>query len=412
MQSRSPDFLRASVGSRQNSAAPSTGTTRAVGASAGPLVRLSGALQSSRVDPFDAPEPQPQPFIEQMKLEDQAMQAGQMTSSSGVLGALRRSLSMPARAVGMLQPSKSRSIRTPLLESGGVGPLAASAGAAVQQNMVLQQQRTLQQRPAASIGDDFEMPTAGDDVELLDLDASRAYAMGIHQMMQGMADALDGSEDDSKPHTPRSAELNEQLSNENLGEAVHPADVPAAVAPVTVMREQSEIQPADDDLDTVEEPSLRPGLEQQLQQQLEQHRLEQQHSQRQLFPPGPALSPEASRQASALPNQPHSAAQPTAAAQDRFMRPSSSSAASRRPSHSAGAAALVSAPSATRGLPMMGQASMDILGRPPPSLVQPERRPMSSSSSANMRLTEVYQQTAGTLNPLSSGLSTMKRSSR
>lgn len=412
VQSHSPEFLRASVSSRQTPSALAANLLEVTAGTAGPLVRSSLALQSTRVDPFDAPEPQPQPFVEQMKAEDQAMKAGQAAASTGLMSALRRSLSGPARAANAVAGAVARATRTAVPEQAPVGPLVAGAGLMAQQIMVMQQQRLLANSTGTA---DEDGPTPGDNVEMLDLDASRAYAMGVHHMMQGVATVLSGSDTSSKPQTPRSAQMDHGPNKPAAASiiAMQPAPGASNVEPGPQVPSVAEIQPVQEQLlkaETRDEDSnLGASLEERLQQ------LEEQRSQRRLAPPSPALSPQASGLLS--PRQSQQVLAPTAAGvppgSRSTRRSNSATVSSRRDSPTAAsAAAMTSAPSVTRGLPVMGQATMDILGRAPASLVQPERlsRPVSSSSS--MRLDDVYQQTAGNLNPLSAGLSSIKRTSR
>lgn len=339
-------------------------------------------------------------------MEDQAMKTSQAAAAGGLMDALRRSFSGPAKAAGILQGSRGKSTHMPASDAARVGPLAAGAGSAIAHNVTTQQLRSQMAAPAAA---DAGHPTPGDNVEMLDLDASRAYAMGVHHMLQGMATALCGSETSSKPPSPQFSEPDEGVSSGPAG----------AVAPMRTTGPQlahsSEIEPAEEQLlamgPATEEPSLGPVQE--VQQQLQQ--LLQHSSQRQLAAPSTVLSPQASgRMHQQQEHRPLSAtATGAAGAGSRSLRPSSSSTTgSRRQSQAAGASGPTAGHPATLGLPGLGQASMDILGRPSTSLMQPERRPLSSSSSLSMRLNDVYQQTAGNLNPLSAGLNTFKRSSR
>lgn len=385
------------MSSRQLQAASSL---PAAAGTAGPLVRSSLALHSSRVDPFDAPEPQLQPFVEQMKAEDLAMKASQTAAATGLMGALRRSFSGPAKAAMLLQGGKGKSGCMSVHAPPGMGPLAADAGVAVQKCSMMQHQA---QTEAAALACSDGCPTAGDNVEMLDLDASRAYAMGVHSMLHGMATALTGSETSSKQPSPRTSELGAGLTTSTTN-----AEAAAARTTAPHPAYSSEIEPAEQQPSRIEaafeEPSLGPVQE--VQQQLQQ--LLGQSNGRHLTPPCTAQTPQASGCMRLHQHRQRAAATAIggAGAASRPLRPSSASAADSR-LQSQGAS---SAGQATLGLPVLGQAPIDILGRPSASLLQQERRPLSSSMS--VRLTDVYQQTAGNLNPLSAGLNTFKRSSR
>ena len=85
----------------------------------------------------------------------------------------------------------------------------------------------------------------------------------------------------------------------------------------------------------------------------------------------------------------------------------SSPAASRRQTHVGGGPP----PAAARQLPLMGQASMEILEKP--SQLAASRQQSLLGASTSLSLAEVYKQTSGNLAPLSSHLSGIgRRSSR
>ncbi|WIA30091.1 hypothetical protein OEZ86_000186 [Tetradesmus obliquus] len=185
-QPHSPSFgLRASVSSRLRERGQSGDTAP------GPLMRSSVALACSRMDPFDAPEPQPQPFVEKMRAEDQAMKAAGSAAreagaaaSNGLMGALRRSMggalrtgamaaaapaalaAAAARPAGLLVRRQVQQPRPLLLDGSSPGPLTGGGG------HMLGQQQAQQASPN---------PTAGQMPEFLDLDAAAKYAKGVHE---------------------------------------------------------------------------------------------------------------------------------------------------------------------------------------------------------------------------------------
>jgi hypothetical protein len=403
-------------------------------------MRSSVALASSRMDPFDAPEPQPQPFVEQMRAEDQAMKAASSATreasaatSRSIVGALRRSMGGALRAGGMAAAAPAaaaaaaapagllarRQVQQPrplLLDGSSPGPLTGGAG-----HMLGQQQQ--QCSPS---------PTAGEMVAFLDLDATRAYAIGVHEVMEGLVHNIKSertgtaSETSSKPQSPSAAAAamaGQRHRHEDAAAAAARAAV-AMTAAAEAARAASPVRPPVSDEIVPAEESVNEQQRQRAsrsgQQEQQQQQLERQHSQRRLQPPSPALSPQASGVMPSLPRasaparqqQQHQQQQAgtLAAGMVRSLRPSTSSGAgSRRQSSASNVASIGSAASrGTRGLPMMGQASIDILGRP--SVGLSSKQPLSSSLAA-VRLTDVYSATSGNLTPLSAGLTSIRRQS-
>jgi len=381
-QPQSPSFLRSSVSSRMAHAS-------GVGAVAGPLVRSSMALRAgmvSRVDPFEAPEPEPQPFVEQLRAEQQ--EAAASSTQGGIMAALRRSISGGGRAAGRWEADAASTRRTPRQSTEGAAwAAAAAAGVSASQQLPRLQQGTYQQQQQVSEG--------GASVQFLDLDATRAYALGVHQVMMrlehNMASQHSQSEASSKPTTPRGSVLAEpgpppavpQPASEDAPQA-DAAAAAAAAAAAEAPPGEAEINEAD--------PAETEALQQQLQQQLGD-----------VVPQSPQQQPQSARGA------PGSARTPRAESEAAGMPPlrsgMSSPAASRRQT-------LLGAPSsAARQLPLMGQASMEILERP--HQLQSSRQQSLVGASTTLSLADVYKQTSGNLAPLSSNLSGIgRRSSR
>lgn len=434
LQPHSPNLLlRGSVSSRQVER-----RTPSDAAAVGPLRRSSLQLQASmgsRVDPFEAPEPQPQPFVEQMKLEDQAMKAGQAAqqapTSSSIISTLRRSMGDALKrggagaagggSPGLLSGKRTHADTAPLLDPAAPGPLTASAG-----HMLLQpQQLQLQQAP-----------TAGGDVAFLDLDATAQYASCVHDMLQEMQQNLQSevtrttSEDNSKPQSPTAAAAGQQRAQGHPSSAyAAPEDVAseaaaqaaaAMTAAATLARSvtpprapvDDEIVPAEDGAEQQQQQQVasKPGHHEQQPRQAQQQP-ERQHSQCQLQPPSPALSPQASGQMAPVPAPAEAASQHC---EQQSATPSSAASRSLRPSNSSGAGSrrqsqgLAHVGSARRGLAMMGQASMDILGRPSTASTTSSKQ-LVSSSSLGLSLNDVYNQTSGNQAPLAAGLSSIRR---
>jgi hypothetical protein len=348
-QPHSPSFLRGSVGGRSGQ------QQQGQGAVAGPLVRSSMALRTSmvaRVDPFEAPEPEPQPFVEQLRGQQDSEAAA--PGQSGIMASVRRSMS----------GAGSSSRRTPRHSVEGTA-------------WARQQQAQRQQQLQAS--------ESGADMQFLDLDATRAYTLGVHQVMlkleQGMQSLHSPSEASSKPSSPRASNVNEAAAAEagrGLGTAAN--------------------TPADPDMaDAEEEPAAQEASQQQLQEEPTRG-LNQRHRQRQSDP-----EPESdSEPAEAGPL----AAAAAAAAVPPLRSGMSSPAASRQVSHMGGPTAV------SRQLPLMGQASMEILEKPQHQRGA-SRRTSLVGASTNIALADVYKQTSGNLAPLSSHLSGIgRRSSR
>lgn len=355
-----------------------------VGAVAGPLVRSSLALRAgmvSRVDPFEAPEPEPQPFVEQLRAEQQ--EAAAVSAQGGIMAALRRSISGGGRAAGRWEADAATTRRTPRQSTEGAAwAAAAAAGVSASQQLPRQQQGTYQQQ---------QVSEGGASVQFLDLDATRAYALGVHQVMMrlehNMASLHSQSEASSKPTTPRGSVMAEPGRTpavpQPASEEAPQADAAPAAAAEVATRE-TEITEAD--------PAETEELQQQLQQQLGD-----------VVPQSPQQQPQSARSA------PGSARTPRAESEAAGMPPlrsgMSSPAASRRQT-------MMGAPSsAARQLPLMGQASMEILERP--TQLQSSRQQSLVGASTALSLADVYKQTSGNLAPLSSNLSGIgRRSSR
>lgn len=193
-QSHSPSFLRASVSSR---------AAQQGGSMAGPLVRSSLALRASmvaRVDPFEAPEPEAQPFVEQLREGDGS--AGGAGAQGGIMAALRRSISGAGAG-------SSSSRRTPRQSGEGTAWAAAVGGAGAPQALMQRQQGHAGYTQAGFTQQQQQQQVSegGASMQFLDLDATRAYALGVHQVMlkleQGMQSLHSQSEASSRPTTPR-----------------------------------------------------------------------------------------------------------------------------------------------------------------------------------------------------------------
>jgi hypothetical protein len=356
-QPHSPSFLRGSVGGR--------GTQQQHGAVAGPLVRSSMALRTSmvaRVDPFEAPEPEPQPFVEQLR--DQRDSDAAATTQSGIMASVRRSMS----------GAGSSSRRTPRQSVEGTA-------------WARHQQTQRQQQLQASEG--------GADMQFLDLDATRAYTLGVQQVMlkleQGMQSLHSQSEASSKPNSPRTSNTMEAAAGAAGG--------PAAAA----------CTPADPGLaDSEEQPQESSQQQQQLQEepthglnqrQPQRHSEQEPDSDSEPAETGP-LAAAAAAAARSMHGEPADAVVPP------LRSGMSSPAASRHISQLGGPTAV------SRQLPLMGQASMEILDKPQQQRGA-SRRTSLVGASTNIALADVYKQTSGNLAPLSSHLSGIgRRSSR
>ncbi|KAF6265197.1 hypothetical protein COO60DRAFT_1697816 [Scenedesmus sp. NREL 46B-D3] len=390
-QPHSPNFLlRASVSSRLMERGQSAGTPP------GPLMRASTALACTRVDPFHAPEPQPQPFVEQMRAEDAAMsaagsaarEAAAAAPRGGFVGALRRSMGGALRAgsmaaggmaaagpavlaaaatapAGLLARRQAQQPQPLLLDGSSPGPLTAAA---------------LQASPS---------PTAGEMVAFLDLDATRAYALGVHEVMEGLQAA-------SPSAAGAAAMAGQQHQQEDAAGAAARAAV-AMTAAAEAARAASpprppvsdEIVPAEESVDEQQQKQATSSRQQEVQQQLEQ-----QHNLRRLQLPSPALSPQSSGVMPPLPLASAPAAErppPPPQQQQQQQQPGTLAAGmvqSLRRSKSSG--------------------SINILGRPP--MGHGSKQQLGSGGAA-VRLTDVYRATSGNLTPLSAGLTGIRRQS-
>lgn len=374
-QPQSPSFLRASsAASRMGQQAGMTG----------PLVRSSMALRASsavRMDPFEAPEPEAQPFVEQLRAEQQQECVAGSGAQTGLMAALRRSIS----------GAGSNSRRTPRQSVEG----AAWAGRQAQQAMYQQQQQQQERTQQAS--------EAG--VQFLDLDATRAYALGVHQVMmrleQGMQSHHSQSEASSKPPSPRVAScFAEAAAAPAPSEAVAAAEADAADAAAS--EEQA--------------PSER-GSHQHMQGgegEVREDGDEAADRQQRQSAQGTGVDdsrPSEAGQLSAGHNTLHAA---DAAAVPPLRSGLSSPAGSRRQTLVAASRAASAAP--RHQLPLMGQASMEILTKPQHqqqqqhgSLSASRQTSLVGASSTSLSLAEVYKQTSGNLTPLSSHLSGIGR---
>lgn len=370
-QPQSPSFLRAS------SAATRMGQQAGM---AGPLVRSSMALRASsvaRLDPFEAPEPEPQPFVEQLRAEQQQESVGGSGAQTGLMAALRRSIS----------GAGSNSRRTPRQSVEGAAWANRQAQQAAYHQQQQQQERTQQ------------APEAG--VQFLDLDATRAYALGVHQVMmrleQGMQSHHSQSEASSKPASPRMASCFAEAAA-----APAPAEAAAAV----------EADAAD-----------AAGSEEQALSEGSSHR-QLQEGEGEVQDDGDEAAYRQSAQSAPVidsrPTEtgPLSAGQHTLHAGDAAVMPPlrsgmSSPAAGRRQTLAAASRAGSAAP---RQLPLMGQASMEILQTRPQHQQLQQQGSLTASrqaslvgASTSLSLAEVYKQTSGNLTPLSSHLSGIGR---
>lgn len=375
-----------------------------VGAVAGPLVRSSTALRASmvaRVDPFEAPEPEPQPFVEAMQQQDAAAAATQ----GGLVAALRRSISGGGRAAaGRWEVHEGAAV------GAGAGrpprhSVEGTAWAAAAGRRQHQQQQQQQQHQVLSEG--------GTSMQFLDLDATRAYALGVHQVMmrleQGMQSLAD-SEGSSRPTSPTGG-VGGGVGFMDAGEdgraaCAAAAETAATGTPPSEMEqgaEQASSQATDDE----QQDEDADALEQQLQAQQQQHR----SSGREAGGGGVGGS-SSQHDGSSTPRS--GAAERTTTSSDAppGMPPLRSGLSS--PSASRRQTGLGATPVA-RQLPLMGQASMEILERPQHHPQQQGRGAASRQtslvgSSAALSLADVYKQTSGNLAPLSSGMT--RRSSR
>lgn len=370
-QAQSPSFLRTSVSSR------AAQLQQQGNGAAGPLVRSSTALRASmmaRADPFEAQEPEPQPFVEQLKAESQ--EAAAAAAGPGLMAALRRSISGSGKA------SSGR--------WGGRTPRQSMDAVAVQQPPAAHQaarHQQQQQQPS-------EVGTG--ELAFLDLDATRAYALGVHQVMAGLertmmvSAAQTASEASSKPTTPRS----------RGGEPR-----PGQSSPAQPAAQQAQQPAAQQHKEEEESPQRQPAAQQQQQQEagsISPAPLQAQESAQQLPDGGrPSLCGESSDAGGAMPPLQSGLASPAAAA-----------AACRRQTalgrSSSGGGGVV------RQLPLMGQACLDMLDKPPAaaSTAGSSRQQAPLSTSTSMSLADVYKQTSGNLAPLSSGLSGFVRKPR
>ncbi|KAF8069578.1 hypothetical protein HT031_001695 [Scenedesmus sp. PABB004] len=434
----SPSFMRQSVSSRHvdrsafaagDAAGPAGGVpsaaalgaaaaaAAAAGGATGPLVRSSLVLSAglaTRLDPFDAPEPAPQPFVERMRAEDQALRASRQAAAGGLMGALRRSISggrggaagvaAAAAAAGALQGGAPSTRRVP------PGPQAQQY---MEQQQYAQQpqyyyepeEQDEEEREASEDEQALQGPSAGAGVAFLDLDATRAYALGVQQVMAGLARSMrvTGSSDGgSGAPSPRGGTGTAPASDAGDTHAAPPrrgssTGHEAVSVPTRVERLELQHRAAFADGAAVAaaaaaaQPSPR--------------------GRRALAPPAASLSPQPSSGGGAplgggLPHALALSGLPPPGAGPRPLRPSSTSSGSRRASAGGGAA-----PLPTRGLPVLGQATMDILERPPASLAGLGRPGLAPGAGSSVRLTDVYEATAGNLTPLAAGLGSIKRMS-
>lgn len=336
----------------------------------GPLVRSSMALRASmvaRVDPFEAPEPEPQPFVEQLRAEQQEGASGG-GAQGGIMAALRRSIS----------GAGSNSRRTPRQSVEGTAWGCAQLPPRQPQQLTYQQPQPQQQ---------LQQVSEASSMQFLDLDATRAYALGVHQVMmrleQGMQSQHSQSEASSKPASPRVSAF---------AEAAAMAAAAAAEGPA------ADAQPSPADAVDEQAPSAQQSL-QRLQGEAEEEDQQQHRSAR---TSGVEVAP-----ADIGPMT--SAAYADAAAMPPLRSGMSSPAASRRQTLVTGS------PAAARQLPLMGQASMEILTKPQHQQqgVGASRQTSLVGTSTTLSLADVYKQTSGNLTPLSSHLSGIgRRSSR
>jgi hypothetical protein len=325
----------------------------------------------ARVDPFEAPEPEPQPFVEQLRAEqqDNAAAAG---AQSGLMAALRRSIS----------GAGSNSRRTPRQSVEGAAWANAQLAQRQSQHIAYLQQQQQQQQLQ-------QQPEAGANMQFLDLDATRAYALGVHQVMmrleQGMQSLHSQSEASSKPASPRTT----SCSAEAAAAAAAAAGIAAAAGEAEAVKEQ------------VNEDQLL--LAQPSQQQLDAEDSDDADRQQQQFH---------SARENATYSCPGSAERTRADIGDAAKMPPlrsglSSPAASRRQTLVTGP------PAAARQLPLMGQASLEILSKQQQQGLTASRQTSLVGASTAVSLAEVYKHTSGNLAPLSSHLSGVgRRSSR
>lgn len=343
---------------------------------AGPLVRSAMALRASsaaRMDPFEAPEPEAQPFVEQLRAEQQQECVAGSGAQTGLMAALRRSIS----------GAGSNSRRTPRQSVEG----AAWAGRQAQQAAYQQQQQERIQ-PASEAG-----------VQFLDLDATRAYALGVHQVMmrleQGMQSHHSQSEASSKPPSPRVPSCFAEVAAAPApSEAVAAAEADAADAAASEEQALSERGSHQQLQDGEGREDGDEAADRQQRQSAQGTRVDDSR-------------PSETGPLSAGHNTLHAA---DAAAVPPLRSGMSSPAGSRRQTLVAASRA---ASAALRQLPLMGQASMEILTKPQH---QQQQGSLSSSrqtslvgASTSLSLAEVYKQTSGNLTPLSSHLSGIGR---
>jgi hypothetical protein len=324
----------------------------------------------ARVDPFEAPDPEPQPFVEQLKAEQQDSAAA--GAQSGFMAALRRSIS----------GAGSNSRRTPRQSAEGAAWANAQLAPRQSQHIAYLQQQQQQQEQQQQ-----QQSEGGANMQFLDLDATRAYALGVHQVMmrleQGMQSLHSQSEASSKPASPRTS-----CFAEAAAAAVAAAEIAAAAGEVDAVNEQVN----EDQL-----PSAQPSQQQLDAEDSDDARQQQQfHSARETGTDSGPLSAGLSR----------------ADISDVAMVPPLRSGMSS-PAASRHQTLVTGPPAAARQLPLMGQTSLEILGKQQQQGLTASRQTSLVGASTAVSLAEVYRQTSGNLAPLSSHLSGVgRRSSR
>eukprot|EP00775_Hariotina_reticulata_P006453 gene6453-6682_t len=300
--------------------------------------------QVTKVDPFDAVEPEPQTqFVEQMKQQDRDLKAArQSMAAQGMMRSLRRSISGAVR----MSTTSSSSPRLTWNVTESAGPLASAAPQLLQAGHAMESLQELPRDPDCQA----ECSQSATEEQLVSAAVAAALQAGESQ---GAWQANTQPDSDALESVPTSSTFDR-----------------AAAA-------SSEITPAEED----------------------------EYNKPQAKPPAAAAPPDGRND-----DQQLAVEQTAAVATGRSHRPSTALKLSRAPSTAGDVASPVVCYSPQRPLPVMGQASMEILDRfsIASSGKHQAHKPLLTSS-VSMRLTDVYQATSSTDSPLAAGLASIKR---
>jgi hypothetical protein len=306
------------------------------------------------VDPFDAVEPEPQThFVQQMKQQDSELKAARQSMAvPGVMRSLHRSISGAVRM--STTTTSSSSPKLAWIVNDSAGPLASAAPQLLQPGHAVE---PLQELPRDT-DCQAECSQIASEEQLVAAAVAAALQAG---QSQGTWQAKTQADSDASESAP----LNATFERTAAG--------------------SSEITPADDDPTGQAGPSVQAKL--------------------------PAATPPESRD-----EQQQQTTEQTASAsvaEARSNRPCSVLKLSRAPSSAGDIASPLVCNSPQRPLPVMGQASMEILDRfsMASSTKHQALKPLLTSS-MSMRLTDVYQATSSTDSPLAAGLISIRRGNR